>query len=42
MGLLSGLMWRIVRLVVDLTVLMLVFVLLPGLPPKVTYNNYET
>ncbi|XP_050738951.1 adipocyte plasma membrane-associated protein Hemomucin-like isoform X2 [Eriocheir sinensis] len=41
MGLLSWLMRRMLRLVVDLAVLTLVFVLLPGLPPKVTYNNYE-
>ena len=41
MGLLGRLVWRSVRLVVDLGVLLLVFVLLPGLPPHVTYNAYE-
>lgn len=41
MGLLRGLVWRVFRLLVDLSVLVLVFVLLPGIPPPVTYNNYE-
>ncbi|KAG0694579.1 Adipocyte plasma membrane-associated protein [Chionoecetes opilio] len=42
MGLLRRLVWRVLRLLLDLSVLLVVFVLLPGVPPHVTFNAYES
>uniref|UniRef100_A0A0P4WRE4 Strictosidine synthase conserved region domain-containing protein n=1 Tax=Scylla olivacea TaxID=85551 RepID=A0A0P4WRE4_SCYOL len=41
MGLLRRLVWRTLRLLLDLIVVMVVFTLIPGVPPHVTYNAYE-